>query len=226
MSIDELRRLIKGEPLSHRPPLPRRYWFYSAAAYLLPVVIQIAAPNDPALNDELVWLVTLVPAFVLALHYGFVGAFAALVLGAGLFTAVQVVVRLNFTPDDWRITVPTVVAYVGITISVGALSEKLHVYYQQALRSQRLATIGQMALTLKHEVNNALTAIMAESELLAAEAPTLLDHQRESVRNLSDAVARMAGDIDQLTKLEDAPVMTHLGELELLDLREATTREA
>ena len=89
------------QPLSHRPPLSTRFWFYSAAAFLMPIVVQIMLPEDPGLTDELVWLVTLVPAFLLSLHYGLRGAFAALLMGTALFMVVQIVVALNFTPDDW-----------------------------------------------------------------------------------------------------------------------------
>ena len=41
-------------------------------------------PQARALTDELVWLITLAPAFLLSLHYGLRGAFAALIVGTVL----------------------------------------------------------------------------------------------------------------------------------------------
>ena len=100
-----MKAWVGFDHMAHRPPLRMRFWIYSAAAYLIPVVVQVALPADPGLSDELVWLVTLAPAFLLSLHYGLRGAFAGLIMGTALFMVVQVVVALNFTPDDWRITV-------------------------------------------------------------------------------------------------------------------------
>jgi len=210
------------EPMSHRPDFAPRYWFYVAAAYLLPVVVQVAFPDDPTFSDELVWLITLAPAFLLSLHYGIKGAFAALVMGTLLFVVVQAVVALNFTPDDWRITVPTYIAYGTLSISVGWLSEQLHGYYGRMLERERMAAIGQLALTIKHEVNNALTAIMSESQLLASDDENLNDDQRESIKAIHDASVRMANDVDKLTKLERAPVVSPVEGLQMLDLGEAS----
>ena len=134
-----IRNLIDIPPLPHRPPLPKRHWFYSMAAYLMPVVAQVVFPDDPTMTDELVWLVTLVPAFLLALHYGVRGAVVALFLGTTLFVVVQVVVAVTATPDDWRITVPIYVTYGTLTISVGWLSEQIGRFYERPLRDEPCA---------------------------------------------------------------------------------------
>ena len=109
--MTRLSRLLAPQVMAHRPPLRPRFWVYSAVAYLVPVIVQVAWPNSESIGDELVWLVTLVPAFLLALHYGLRGALAGLVLGTLLFVVVQVVLALNFTPDDWHITLPILIAY-------------------------------------------------------------------------------------------------------------------
>jgi signal transduction histidine kinase len=209
----------------HRPPLPARYWFYAAGAYLIPVVAQIVFPDDPALTDELVWLITLAPAFLLSLHYGLRGAFAALIMGTSLFIVVQLVVAINFTPDDWRITVPTYVAYGVLAISVGWLSEELHGHYRNALEQERMVAIGQMALTIKHSLNNALTAVVTESQFLAAESDNLTADQQESLRSISESALRMAREVDKITTLEEAPVTTNRSGFEMLDLPDEPQRD-
>ena len=78
--------------MSYRPPLPRRWWLYCAVAYLAPsVVLQLVPAADVPYRD-LVWLLTLVPAYVLSLHYGMHGAVSGLVMGTILFTAIQFLV--------------------------------------------------------------------------------------------------------------------------------------
>ena len=93
-------------PMNHRPPLPRRWGLYCAFAYLAPsITLQFVSAEDVPYRD-LVWLLTLVPAFLLSLQFGMRGAAAGLVMGTLLFTAVQFLVALNLNPADWRVTLP------------------------------------------------------------------------------------------------------------------------
>ncbi len=220
----QIMAFLEPELMAHRPPLSRRFWVYAASAYLIPVVVQVVFPEDPTLTDELVWLITLAPAFLLSLHYGLPGAFAALMMGTALFVVVQVVVAVNFTPDDWRITVPTYVAYGFIAISVGWLSEQLHTHYQRALQAERMAALGQLALTVKHEVNNALTAIVAESQFLMGAKEGLTQEQQTSIETVHESAARIARDIGKITRLETAPVVDIVGDAKMVDLGAATYR--
>jgi signal transduction histidine kinase len=221
---DKLLRYVGFPPMSHRPPLQGRFWLYCTAAYLIPVFSQVALPRDPGMYDELIWLVTLAPAFLLSLHYGLKGAVAGLLMGTVLFLVVQIVVALNYTPDDWRITVPIYVAYGALAISVGWLSEQLHTYYERALASERLAGIGQVAVTVRHEVNNALTAIVAESQILAEARDGLSQEQRKSASAIKDAALKIAEDLRRLTNLADAPITEYAQGIHMLDLRAARTR--
>src|SRR6266576_207313 len=87
-------------PLVHRPPLPKRWWVYCAVAYLAPsLVLQFVASDEVPYRD-LVWLVTLVPAYLLSLTYGLRGAVAGLVMGTVLFTSIQLLVALNLEAED------------------------------------------------------------------------------------------------------------------------------
>ena len=210
--------------MAHRPPLKGRFWLYCTAAYLIPVVSQVGLPRDPGMYDELVWLITLAPAFLLSLHYGLKGAVAGLLMGTTLFLVVQAVVALNYTPDDWRITVPIYVAYGSLAVSVGWLSEQLHDYYERALASERLAGIGQVAVTVRHEVNNALTAIVAESQILSEARDGLSEENRETARAIKHSALKIAEDLRKLTNLADAPVTEYTRGVNMLDLRAARTR--
>lgn len=222
---DRFLNFVGFPPMSHRPKLEPRFWVYCTAAYLIPVVSQIVFPSrEGGLYDELVWLITLAPAFLLSLYFGLRGAMAGLLMGTALFIAVQLSVSLNYTPNDWRITMPIYVAYGTLAISVGWLSEQLHEHYTRALENERLAGVGQLAVTVRHEVNNALTAIVAESHLLAS-APDLSDTQRRSATAIKDSAMRIATDLAKMTNLADAPVKDYVpGGAKMLDLQSARPR--
>ena len=219
-------RLVGFPQMSHRPQLQPRFWIYCTAAYVVPVVSQVVFPSDdPGLYDELVWLITLAPAFLLSLHFGLRGAMAGLLMGTALLIAVQLSVSLNYTPDDWRITVPIYIAYGALAISVGWLSEQLHEHYKRALENERLAGIGQVAVTVRHEVNNALTAIVAESHLLASATDGISEQHRRSATAIKDSAMRIAGDLAKMTALADAPIKDYTpGGAKMLDLQSARPR--
>ena len=221
---DRVLRFVGFPPMAHRPPLRGRFWLYCTAAYLMPVFAQVALPHDPGMYDELIWLITLAPAFLLSLHYGLKGAVAGLLMGTVLFLVVQAVLAVNYTPDDWRITVPIYVAYGTLAISVGWLSEQLHEYYERALASERLAGIGQLAVTVRHEVNNALTAIVAESQILLEAKDGLAEEHRTTARAIRNSALKIAEDLRKLTNLADAPVTEYTKGVNMLDLRAARTR--
>ena len=219
-------KLVGFGPLAHRPPLTARFWLYCAAAYLIPVMTQVVLPeSEPSGYDELVWLITLAPAFLLSLHYGLKGAVAGLLMGTTLFITVQIVVALNYTPDDWRVTVPIYVAYGVLAISVGWLSEQLHGYYQRMLKDARLAAIGEFAVTIRHEVNNALTSIVAESQLLSDTESGLSPEGKVAARSIHQAALRIAGDVRKLTSLANAPVTEYAHGIQMIDLKAAVARE-
>ena len=204
--------------MSYRPPLPRRWWLYCAVAYLAPsVVLQVVPAADVPYRD-LVWLLTLVPAFVLSLHYGMHGAVSGLVMGTILFTAIQFLVAWSLEPEDWRITVPIYVAYGAIAISVGWLSEQLHLFYDRAIQGERVAVVGQVAVAIRHEVNNALAAIIAEGQLL--EQDGRLTHP-EDVRSLENIIAmarRVNDSMEKLATVTHAPVTDYAGGVKMIDL--------
>ncbi len=215
---------FKLQHLPHAPPFRPRFWAYCIAAYLMPIIVQIVLPDEPGTTDELVWLVTLAPAFLLSLHYGLRGSLMGLLAGTILLIVVQVIVALRFTPDDWHVTVPIYIAYGSLTITVGWLSEELHVFYGRALKNERLASIGEFAVSVQHEINNALFAITAESQFLLA-GPGLAESQQAAVKNIYESGKRITRTVETLTSLATAPTSTYLDDLKMVDLQKAETKK-
>ncbi len=210
--------LLGFTPMSYRPPLPRRWWLYCAVAYLAPsVVLQLVPAADVPYRD-LVWLLTLVPAFVLSLHYGMHGAVSGLVMGTILFTAIQFLVAWSLEPEDWRITVPIYVAYGAIAISVGWLSEQLHLFYDRAIEGERVAVVGQVAIAIRHEVNNALAAIIAEGQLLEEDGRLTHPEDVKSLENIIAMARRVSASMEKLATVTHAPVTDYAAGVKMIDI--------
>jgi len=211
--------LLGFTPMSYRPPLPRRWWLYCAVAYLAPsVVLQLVPAADVPYRD-LIWLLTLVPAYVLSLHYGMHGAVSGLVMGTVLFTAIQFLVAWSLEPEDWRITVPIYVAYGAIAISVGWLSEQLHLFYDRAIQGERVAVVGQVAIAIRHEVNNALAAIIAEGQLLEEDGRLTHPEDRRSLENIIAMARRVNASMEKLATVTHAPVTDYTTGVKMIDLK-------
>jgi len=215
--------LLGFTPMAHRPPLPRRWSVYCAVAYLAPSVVLALVPADEVPYRDLVWLLTLVPAYLLSLHYGMRGAVAGLVMGTVLFTSIQLLVALRLDAEDWRITVPIYAAYGTIAISVGWLSQQLHEFYGRAIEGERVAVIRQLAVTMRHEVNNALAAILAEGQLLEHDAVLTHPEDKQSLQNILTMARRIQHSIETLVTVTHAPVTEYVEGVPMIDLKKVTS---
>ena len=215
--------LLGFTPLAHRPPLPRRWWVYCAIAYLSPSLVLALVPAQEVPYRDLVWLLTLVPAYLLSLHYGMRGAVAGLVMGTVLFTSIQLLVALRLDAEDWRITVPIYAAYGTIAISVGWLSQQLHEFYGRAIEGERVAVIRQLAVTMRHEVNNALAAILAEGQLLEYDAVLTHPEDKQSLQNILTMARRIQHSIEVLVNVTHAPVTNYVEGVSMIDLKQVTS---
>jgi len=211
--------------MSHRPPLPGRWWVWCATAYLAPSLVLTFVSAEDVPYRDIVWLVTLVPAFLLSLHYGMRGAVAGLVMGTLLFTSIQFLVALKLDAEDWRITVPIYTAYGTIAISVGWLSQQLHEFYGRAIEGERVAVIRQLAVTMRHEVNNALAAILAEGQLLEHDAVLTHPEDKQSLQNILAMARRIQHSIDVLVNVTHAPVTEYVEGVSMIDLQQVTSAQ-
>jgi len=214
--------MVIGFPeMSHRPPLPRRWALYCALAYLVPIVMMEVLPPGEGMYRELSWLTTLAPAFILSLHYGMLGALSGLVAGTVLYITVQLVLQLNLMPVNPDVILSSYVSYGALAIAVGWLSQQLHDYYQRVIKAERLAAIGEVAVTIRHEVNNALAAIVGEAGLMRANADRLQAEDRAGVETILEMANRIGADLKKLSTLEDATVTTYVGDTRMVNLEEA-----
>ena len=100
-----------------------------------------------------------------------------------------------FSPDSLR-TAEALARHAALAIENAQLFEReqktieeLRQAQKQLLQSEKLATIGQMAAGIAHELNTPLTYIMGNLELLHAQAST--DAQREMLSSIAHGAERI-----------------------------------
>ena len=208
---------IAVQQMAHRPPLPKRWIGYCVLAYLVPIVALGALPETMGNVREVSWLTTLAPAFILSLHYGMLGALAGLIAGTVLYAAVQLIFGLQFIAVNQDVLLPIYVSYGMLAIAVGWLSQQLHDFYGRLVKAERLAAIGEVAVTLHHELGNALQAITAEAGIL--KAGTLSPTDLSSVETILDMSRRIQQDVTRLASLTEVPTTGYVGDTRMVDLK-------
>lgn len=108
-----------------QPRIPVRALAVSVAALAVPVSAAFFFPSALGLYSPLLWLLALVPAFLLAYYRGWRGIATALALGMALLSVTQALTVGSGTgvPD---LLLWVVVAYIAIALGVGWLADALH----------------------------------------------------------------------------------------------------
>jgi len=99
---------------------------------------------------------------------------------------------------------------------------------REILRKDQLATLGEVAIGLSHEINNPLAVIVNQLELLEREVMTLAGERDTSIEcERLDAVRREVGRITgilerlgHMVESEDYATMEYIGPARMIDLRE------
>ncbi len=86
---------------------------------------------------------------------------------------------------------------------------KIRLLQQTLVARERLAAVGEVLVTLAHEVNNALTAVVAGAQLLEQEP--LGPAARANVQSILAAAGRIARTLKKLSDLRDARPTTYVG---------------
>jgi putative two-component system response regulator len=147
-------------PEPGRPRVPPSAVAISTAAFGVPMVAALGAPDALGEYGALLWLLALIPAFLLAYHRGWRGAATALALGMASLSVTQVVATaMDLELPDLLLGV--VVAYIGITPGIGGMAEKMH---------RDKDTVEQMAYTdeLTRLPNRRHITLFLENEYEAA----------------------------------------------------------
>jgi DNA-binding response OmpR family regulator len=89
---------------------------------------------------------------------------------------------------------------------------------QDVMRAERLAAIGEMTVTLHHEINNPLMAAFADVELLLADSDPARPQVRQGLENIKQALRRIRDIVQRIGGLRDARSKDYLHGIRMLDL--------
>jgi DNA-binding response OmpR family regulator len=89
---------------------------------------------------------------------------------------------------------------------------------QDLVRAERLAAIGEMTVTLHHEINNPLMAAFADVELLLNDNNAPADLRRQGLENIRQALRRIRDIVQQIGQLREARSKDYLHGIRMLDL--------
>jgi diguanylate cyclase (GGDEF)-like protein len=109
-----------------KPRIPTRAVIVSIVALAVPFLdTALSAPESDPMGAEL-WLLALVPAFLLAYYRGWQGAATALAAGMTVLTIATCILFYRGARLDGDLFLPVVAACIAITLAIGWLSDRLH----------------------------------------------------------------------------------------------------
>ncbi|MFW6192290.1 MAG: putative bifunctional diguanylate cyclase/phosphodiesterase [Gemmatimonadota bacterium] len=196
----------------------RRALGISFLALVVAALVSLAWPSSVDEYAGLIWVLALIPLFLLSYHRGWKGTAAASATAMVAFTLSEVVVRqLLAQPVDWRLYAVATVVLLVVTVGTAWVTEMLHRKRHEALelahedpltklanrRHLRQETRGALARAERDGSNAGMLFIdlvrfKRINDNLGHEAGDrvlleLADRLRGSVRT-SDTVARVGGD--------------------------------
>jgi diguanylate cyclase (GGDEF)-like protein len=174
-------------------PVPLRAIAWSAVALSVPVLNTLLVRGQPQELEFLLWLLALVPAFLLSYYRSWRGVAIALAVGMAVLSTTQVVVVLvvqEIVPQ-WGALLAVTTAYVAIGLAVGWLSELLH---RNRERAEALALTDE----LTRIPNRRHLRLVLEHDFAAAQRGrplTVAIFDLDRFKNYNDRYGHAAGDI-------------------------------
>ena len=90
----------------------------------------------------------------------------------------------------------------------------------ELVKAERLAAIGEMTVTLHHEINNPLMAASAELDLLLAQREGLTEEQVAGLTDARAALDRIRDIVKRMGTIKEARATAYMGGLRMIDLGE------
>jgi diguanylate cyclase (GGDEF)-like protein len=173
------------------PRVPARSAALSAAALAVPIVDGWTHGAGDSQYELLVWLLALVPAFILAYHRGWRGAAVALAAGMAAMSLAQVgLIAAGATFEHWSLLLGVLIVFITLTLGIGWLAELLH---RQRARVEELA----LRDPLTGLANRRLLHMFLQREFAAAvrgRPLTVVLFDIDDFKRYNDAHGHIAGD--------------------------------
>lgn len=111
-----------------------------------------------------------------------------------------------------------------ITAAFNRMTEELKAAQEKLLDMARLQASAQMAGTAAHELNQPLSVISINGDMLLRNFPQN-DPRREQVITMLEQVERMAKIVKMMSQITDYQTQQYLGETDIIDLEKASKKK-
>jgi diguanylate cyclase (GGDEF)-like protein len=173
------------------PPIPAHALLVSGAALIIPVIGQLLFIESVAEYEVMLWLLALVPAFLLAYHRGWRGVASSLACGMAFLSLAQAFLTYQGVGiENWAFFYGVLVVYVVISLGIGAVTELLH---QARKKAEQLAFTDP----LTGLPNRRLADLLLDMEFAAAQRgrPLVLAiFDLDHFKQYNDLYGHVAGD--------------------------------
>lgn len=174
-----------------RPAVRRRIVMLAVLTIAAPAIASAVMPDATQAYQLLVWLLLLVPVFLVAYFTGRRGVLAAVAVGLLVLASVQAgLTLLGYRSPDIRLLAGVAIAYVLISIGVGLLADRLHA---ARMRAEELALTDE----LTGLPNRRYVQIVIDREFAAAKRgrPLVIVHTDiDRFGSYNERYGRAAGD--------------------------------
>ncbi len=231
-------------------PIPLRAFFISATAFVVAFIGSVFFRETVAEYGYLMWLLAVIPAFLLCHYRGWSGITLVLGSAMALLTSAYVVCMLaGWEMAEWPVFLFIVAIYIGLALGWGWFREVRQVAEQQQetkhelrlthahlrkshtdlklarwklIEAEKLEAVGQLAAGVAHEVKNPLMTLLTGTRYLSEHVPIENSDVRLLLKDMLDAVERADSVI---TGLLDFSAPREL-ELRLTDFNELVEKSA
>jgi diguanylate cyclase (GGDEF)-like protein len=190
-----------------KPRIPLRAVAIAAAALAVPFIDTSFGYSSSQDSSSLLWLLALVPAFLLAYYRGWRGVATALAAGMALLVIAICIALLRNGELKDTLLLPVVSAYILIGLAAGFLSEQLHAGRERA---------ELIALTddLTGLPNRRRGRMFLEAEIAQARGPvSIVMFDLDHFKAYNDQHGHPAGDVMLCTFAEVLESMTGVGDM-------------
>jgi two-component system NtrC family sensor kinase len=148
----------------------------------------------------------IVPGFLKDKPLGF------LILGhkrSGEFYTPQDLDTLSVIANQAALAIENALLYENIEGQVRQRTEELMQVQKQLVQAEKLATVGTLAGGVAHEINNPLTAVLTNVQMLLADTAKLDADAKESLQLIEEATKRCRTIVQKLMTYAKKPLETH-----------------
>ncbi|KPK65602.1 MAG: hypothetical protein AMS21_04260 [Gemmatimonas sp. SG8_38_2] len=169
---------------------------------------------------EVLWSAMLIPTIALSFYFGWRGALGSVLIALGLFVVVEWLAHGAQSFGGGRVifSATAFLTIVTLGIAIGGLAELLRREHRGRIAAERRAVTNEMAVALKHEINNPLAALLMEAEMLENDTEGLSGSHLEGVSNMVGMARRIQGLVDRIAELEEPKRIEYLEGKWMIDL--------